>query len=146
MSVEGIDNCLIKFAKCCNPLPGDFIIGFITKGYGVSIHNINCPNVKSGIDSDPDRWIKASWEGTDNKYFTTTINIEVKNVVGVMVKITSILADMKVSVRSFNAKENDRDTAVITVSMDVKDVEHLNYIINKIVKSKHVLNVTRASN
>jgi len=146
VSVEGIDNCLIKFAKCCNPLPGDFIIGFITKGYGVSIHNINCPNVKSGIDADPDRWIKASWDGNDNKYFTTTINIEVKNVVGVMAKITSVLADMKVSIRSLNAKENDSDSAVVTVSMDVKNVEHLNYIINKIVKSKHVISVTRASN
>lgn len=146
VSVEGIDNCLIKFAKCCNPLPGDFIIGFITKGYGVSIHNINCPNVKYGMEANPDRWLKASWENNETKYFTTTIDIEVKNVVGVMVKITSVLADLKVSVRSFNARENNADTAIITVSMDVKSVDHLNFIVNKIIRSKHVINVTRASN
>ncbi len=146
VSVEGIDNCLIKFAKCCNPLPGDYIIGFITKGYGVSIHNINCPNAKQGLEKQPERWLKASWDNNESKYFTTTINIEVKNVVGVMVKITSILADMKVTVRSFNARENNMDNAVISVTMDVKDVEHLNYIINKIIKNKYVTNVTRASN
>ncbi len=143
VSVEGIDNCLIKFAKCCNPLPGDFIIGFITKGYGVSIHNINCPNAKLGLEKEPDRWIKASWDNNETKYFTTTINIEVKNVVGVMVKITTVLADMKVTVRSFNARETDSDSAIISVSMDVKDVEHLNYIINRINKNKYVTNVTR---
>ena len=146
VSVEGIDNCLIKFAKCCNPLPGDFIIGFITKGYGVSIHNINCPNVKLGMESSPDRWLKASWENNETKFFTTTIDIEVKNIVGVMVKITSVLADLKVLVRSFNARENNADTAIITVTMDVKSVDHLNFIINKIVRSKHVINVTRSSN
>ncbi len=143
VSVEGIDNCLIKFAKCCNPLPGDFIIGFITKGYGVSIHNINCPNAKQGLEKEPHRWIKASWDNNESKYFTATINIEVKNVVGVMVKITSVLADMKVTVRSFNAREHDNDNAVISVSMDVKDVEHLNYIINRINRNKYVTNVTR---
>ncbi len=143
VSIEGIDNCLIKFAKCCNPLPGDFIIGFITKGYGVSIHNINCPNAKKGLETEPERWIKASWDNADTKYFTTTINIEVKNVVGVMVKITSVLADMKVTVRSFNARETDSDSAIISVSMDVKDVEHLNYIINRINRNKYVTNVTR---
>lgn len=143
VSIEGIDNCLIKFAKCCNPLPGDFIIGFITKGYGVSIHNINCPNAKQGLEKEPERWIKASWDNADTKYFTTTINIEVKNVVGVMVKITSVLADMKVTVRSFNARETDSDSAIISVSMDVKNVEHLNYIINRINRNKYVTNVTR---
>lgn len=144
VSIEGIDNCLVKFAKCCNPLPGDFIIGFITKGYGVSIHNINCPNVKSSIDISPERWLKATWENNESKYFTTTINIGVKNVVGVMAKVAAVLADMKVSVRSFNAKENNNDTATMTVSIDVKDTEHLNYIINKISKNKNVLNISRA--
>jgi len=143
VSVEGIDNCLIKFAKCCNPLPGDFIIGFITKGYGVSIHNINCPNAKEGLEKDPDRWIKATWDNSDSKFFTANINIEVKNVVGVMVKITSVLADMKVTVRSFNARETDTNSAIISVSMDVKDVEHLNYIINRINRNKYVTSVTR---
>jgi len=144
--IEGIDNCLVKFAKCCNPLPGDFIIGYITRGYGVSVHNINCPNVKRGIDAQPDRWLKASWEDNKAKLFTTTIDIITKNVTGVMVKITSVFADMKVTVRNFNARENDDDTATITVAMDVKDVDHLNFIINKLKKNKLVLEITRTSN
>lgn len=145
VSVEGIDNCLIKFAKCCNPLPGDFIVGFITKGYGVSIHNINCPNARRGLEQAPDRWLKASWENSDSKYFTATINIEARNAVGVMAKVASALADMKVSVRNFNAKDNGDDTATISVAMDVKNVEHLNFIIAKLKKNKLVLNITRTS-
>lgn len=141
--IEGIDNCLVKFAKCCNPLPGDFIVGFITKGYGVSVHNINCPNAKRGMEEQPDRWLKASWEGDKSKYFTTTIDITTRNVVGVMVKITAVFADMKVTIRSFNARENGDDTATITVAMDVKDVDHLNFIMNKLHKNKLVLDITR---
>lgn len=145
VSVEGIDNCLIKFAKCCNPLPGDFIVGYITKGYGVSIHNINCPNAKRGLELDPDRWLKASWENSESKYFTATISIEARNAVGVMAKVASVLADMKVSVRSFNAKDNGDDTATISVAMDVKNVEHLNFIIAKLKKNKLVIDIIRTS-
>ncbi len=143
--VEGIDNCLIKFAKCCNPLPGDFIVGFITKGYGVSIHNYNCPNAKRGLEAEPDRWLKASWADSENKLFTTTINIEAKNVPGLIFKITSVLADMKVTVRNFNAHENSNDTATVSVTMDVKNVDHLNFIINKLNKNKNILNIIRMS-
>ena len=143
VSVEGIDNCLIKFAKCCNPLPGDFIIGYITKGYGVSIHNINCPNAKRGLEQNPDRWLKASWENSESKYFTAMINIEAKNAVGVMAKVASALADMKVSVRNFNARDNGDDTATISVAMDVKNVDHLNFIISKLKKNKLVIDITR---
>ena len=145
VSIEGIDNCLIKFAKCCNPLPGDYIVGFITKGYGVSVHNINCPNAKKGLETEPDRWIKATWENSESKVFTTSINIIVKNVVGVMVKITSTLAEGKISVHSFNARDNDDDTATISVTMDVKNVEHLNFIINKLKRNKHVIDIVRTS-
>lgn len=145
VSVEGIDNCLIKFAKCCNPLPGDYIVGFITKGYGVSVHNINCPNAKKGIETEPDRWIKASWENNQSKYFTTVINIIAKNVVNIMVKITSTLADGKISIHSFNARDNGDDTVTISVTMDVKDVDHLNYIINKLKRNKHVIDIVRTS-
>ena len=145
VSIEGIDNCLIKFAKCCNPLPGDFIVGFITKGYGVSIHNINCPNARAGMESNPDRWIKAYWDENESKLFTTAIDIVVKNVVGVMVKITSTLAESKIMVRSFNARDNGDDTATISVTMDVKNLEHLNFIINKLNRNKHVLSIMRTS-
>ena len=146
VSIEGIDNCLIKFAKCCNPLPGDYIVGFITKGYGVSIHNINCPNARAGMESDPDRWIKAYWDNNETKMFTTSIDIVVKNIVGVMVKITSTLAESKISVRSFNARDNGDDTATISVTMDVKNLEHLNFIINKLNRNKHVISIMRTSN
>ena len=146
VSIEGIDNCLIKFAKCCNPLPGDYIVGFITKGYGVSIHNINCPNARAGMESDPDRWIKAYWDINENKMFKTSIDIVVKNIVGVMVKITSTLAESKISVRSFNARDNGDDTATISVTMDVKNLEHLNFIINKLNRNKHVISIMRTSN
>ncbi len=146
VSVEGIDNCLIKFAKCCNPLPGDFIVGFITKGYGVSIHNINCPNARRGLETEPDRWLKASWDsGSEKKYFTATILVEARKAVGLMAKITSALADMKVSVTNFNAHDNGDDTVSASITMDVKNVDHLNFIIAKLKKNKLVNNIERTS-
>ena len=80
-----------------------------------------------------------------SKYFTATISIEARNAVGVMAKVASALADMKVSVRSFNAKDNGDDTATISVAMDVKNVEHLNFIIAKLKKNKYVIDIARTS-
>ncbi len=142
--IEGIDNCLIKFAKCCNPLPGDFIIGFITKGFGVSIHKMDCANVKRSLEKEPERWIKASWDEKYAKSFSTTINILVKNDIGVVAKIAGIFADMKVAIHSINAKEKSVDTALMTITIDVKDVGHLKYITSRLMRNKSVLEVSRA--
>ncbi len=143
--VEGIDNCLIKFAKCCNPLPGDYICGFITKGYGVSIHKTDCPNARQGMDKEPDRWLKASWNTSESNSFTTTLLIHVKDSIGVMATLTKIFADLKVNIRSITSREEESGVSMVSIGIEVKSVDHLNYIASKIRKDPDVLDVQRAN-
>jgi GTP pyrophosphokinase len=145
VEVEGIDNCLIKFAKCCNPLPGDYICGFITKGYGVSIHKVDCPNARRGMEEEPDRWLKAGWNTTESDNFSTTLLVRVKDYIGVMANITRILADLKVNIRSLSTHEEDADTSIINITIDVKSLDHLNFISTKIRKDPNVLDIQRAN-
>ncbi len=143
--VEGIDNCLIKFAKCCNPLPGDYICGFITKGYGVSIHKLDCPNAQRGMDDAPDRWLSARWDASENNSFSTTLMIHVNDSIGVMANITRILADMKVNIRSIATREEETGVSVIIITIDVKSLDHLNFIASRIRRDSNVLDVQRAN-
>jgi GTP pyrophosphokinase len=143
--VEGIDNCLIKFAKCCNPLPGDYICGFITKGYGVSIHKTDCPNARRGMEMEADRWLKARWDASENNSFTTTLMIHVKDSIGVMANLTRIFADLKVNIRSIVTREEESGVSMVSISIEVKSLDHLNYIASKIRKDPDVIDVQRAN-
>lgn len=143
--VEGIDNCLIKFAKCCNPLPGDYICGFITKGYGVSIHKTDCPNARKGMEMEPERWLAAHWDNAETGSFTTTLLIRVNDAIGVMANLTRILADLKVNIRSLSSREEETDVSVISMSIEVHSLEHLNYISSKIRKNSDVIDIHRAN-
>ncbi len=143
--VEGIDNCLIKFAKCCNPLPGDYICGFITKGYGVSIHKTDCPNARSGMEAEPERWLAARWDTTEHNSFTTTLMIHVKDSIGVMANLTRILADMKVNIRSIATRDEDMGVSLVTIGIEVKSLDHLNYIASRIRKDPDVIDIQRAN-
>ena len=145
VEVEGIENCLIKFAKCCNPLPGDYICGFITKGYGISIHKTDCPNARRGMDQEPDRWLKATWNATESDSFSTTLVLQVNNSIGVMANLTRILADLKVNIRSVSAREENQDITIITITIDVKSLDHLNFIVSRIRKDSNVLDIQRAN-
>ena len=141
--VEGIDNCLIKFAKCCNPLPGDYICGFITRGYGVSVHKTDCPNARDGMEREPERWLKASWDDQVESSFTTTLMIQVKDSIGVMAELTRILADLKVNIRGIQSREEGKGVSVIVLSIEVKSLDHLNFITSKIRKDPDVYDIQR---
>ncbi len=145
VEVEGIDNCLIKFAKCCNPLPGDYICGFITKGYGVSIHKTDCLNARRGMEQEPERWLKATWDAAESDSFSTTLMLLVNNGIGVMANLTRILADLKVNIRSIATREESKDTTIITITIDVKSLDHLNFIVSRIRKDSNVLDIQRAN-
>ncbi len=143
--VEGVDNCLVKFAKCCSPLPGDYICGFITKGFGVSIHKVDCPNAKKGMETAPERWLKAHWDETTPAAFTANIRIETVESIGVMAAVASAMAEMKVSIHSVSAKQHrtEKDHAIISMSFEVRDIQHLNAIIAKLEKLRDVIEVSR---
>ena len=143
--VEGIDNCLIKLSKCCAPLPGDAIIGFITRGHGVSIHKRDCNNVPRNIQtaSEPDRWIKAYWDGTKTESFTSTLQAMFINRDGIVVDVMNAANNMRVPVHSISAREIKGGNCVVVVTVSAESVEHLQSIIAKIEKIQGVFHVER---
>lgn len=143
--VEGIDNCLIKFAKCCNPLPGEQLIGYITKGYGVSIHRADCKNVLASLErgDENDRWIHVSWNDTSKPAdFPATIQVIGDRKPGLLADISVLLANMKVSMTMVNARENDYES-IIDITVSVHGTEHLISIIKKLEAVKGVRRIER---
>lgn len=144
--VEGIDNCLVKFSKCCNPLPGDEIIGFITRGHGVSIHNRNCTNVPRDIAAaaEPDRWIPAYWSNTVKEEFKATLLATCIDRVGLIADVSGQLANMHVMIHSLTTRELKDGRCTLLMTITVNGVEHLNSVIGKISKINGMLSVERS--
>lgn len=143
--VEGIDNCLIKLSKCCNPLPGDDIIGFITRGHGVSVHKRDCTNVPVYIkDSpEPERWIRVYWDENVKEEFNATMDIYCISRIGLMADISTTLANMHVDIRSISTRDGKDGTKVLTLTIAVNGVEHLTSVIKYLKKVNGVLSVER---
>lgn len=143
--VEGIDNCLIKLSRCCNPLPGDDIIGFITRGHGVSVHKRDCTNVPVYIkDSpEPERWIKVYWDENVKEEFNATMDIYCISRIGLMADISTTLANMHVDIRSISTRDGKDGTKVLTLTVAVNGVEHLTSVIKYLKKVNGVLSVER---
>lgn len=144
--IEGIDNCLIKFSKCCSPLPGDNIIGFITRGHGVSIHKRDCSNVPKVIElsPEPERWISASWDSDVKEEFTATLSITCLDRVGLMADVSKVIADMRVMIYGINTKSKKDGRASIELTLAVNGIEHLQGVMAKILKINGILDVERA--
>ena len=147
--VDGESGCQVKFAKCCNPLPGDSIIGFITKGYGISIHKRDCPNVAEGLlkPEYQDRWITADWEKGSNQYskdfYEALLQIHTENRIGMLADVTTALAEMKVSILQINCSPRTDDTAVIAMKVSCKNTEHYSSIVSRLRGLSGVLDVVR---
>ncbi len=145
VSVENIDNCLIKFARCCNPLPGDEIIGFITRGHGVSIHNRSCPNVPKEISmsNEPERWVRATWDRDIKEDFIATLSAVCIDKVGLLAEISGKFAEMRVMIHSVNMRAIKDGRAIMNVTITVEGAEHLRNVMAKIQKIDGVLLVER---
>lgn len=143
--VEGIDNCLIKFSRCCNPLPGDNIIGFITRGHGVSIHTRNCPNVPADISKagEPDRWVVAYWDTNIREDFKCTLQISCLNRIGLLADVSSLLANMHIMINDISTRSTKDGRISIMLTVSVNGVEHLNSLTAKLSKISGVLSVER---
>ncbi len=149
VSVEGIDGCLIKLSRCCAPIPGDEIIGFITRGHGVSIHKRDCPNVPKDILSceEPDRWISARWLGSSlNREFKAGLTINCESRVALMADVATLLADMRVMINSINTREMKDGRYFIYITITVKSTDFLNVVISKLKNISGIIDVTRSSN
>ncbi len=143
--VKGVDNCLIKFSKCCNPLPGDDIIGFITRGHGVSIHKRDCNNVPKDITTceEPDRWIPAHWDGTKQESFISTLKAIGIDREGILIEVMSALSNMRVPIHSISAKQTKDGNCVIILTISAESVEHLRSITARIEKVPQIYHVER---
>ncbi len=145
--VEGIDNCLVKLAKCCSPIPGDDIIGFITRGHGVSVHKRDCPNVPKNTDlsPEPDRWLKVYWEETNNQGFNATLAISCMDRMSMLADISVALANMHVMIHNVNTRDSKDGTFLIYMTITVNNAEHLRSIVAKLMKINGVLGIERSN-
>ncbi len=145
--VEGIDNCLIRFSKCCAPLPGDDIIGFITRGHGVSIHKCDCPNVPKNINEaeEKERWVTAYWEATQKTNFLASLQISSIDREGLIVDISQVLYNMRVSLSGINARKTKDGNCVVIITVSTEGLEHLKSIKARIEKIQGVFHVERTN-
>lgn len=143
--VEGLDSCLVKFAKCCNPLPGDPIVGFITRGYGVSIHKQDCVNVINAPKENEGRWVHAEWaSNVTSEKFKSTIDITSQPRDTLLADVTILLSNMHIPMHALVAKESkDHSVILIQVTVEVNGVDQLNYLLNSLRAIKGVEDVRR---
>ncbi|MDR1465010.1 MAG: bifunctional (p)ppGpp synthetase/guanosine-3',5'-bis(diphosphate) 3'-pyrophosphohydrolase [Oscillospiraceae bacterium] len=144
--VEGIDNCLVKLSRCCRPLPGDQIIGYITRGFGVSIHTRTCTNVPAdpALASEPERWLNAYWSPDVKEEFKASLMVTTINRLGMLADVTRSFANMHVMINSLSLKEHKDGTATVYSTVSVNGLEHLGTVIAKMGKLDGVLRVERA--
>ncbi|MBE6624263.1 MAG: bifunctional (p)ppGpp synthetase/guanosine-3',5'-bis(diphosphate) 3'-pyrophosphohydrolase [Ruminococcaceae bacterium] len=144
--IDGEEGCAVKFAKCCNPLPGEKIIGFITKGYGISVHKADCPNISNAYanEENANRFVKAEWDKPSSykSSYDSAIQIVVNNRMSMLAEISVALADMRVDIVAISTR-NVEDTTLINMTISCKDIGHFNSIIAKIRSIKDVIRVTR---
>ena len=140
--VKGEPGLLVRLAKCCSPVPGDPIIGFITRGRGVSVHRADCPNVTHG-QNDVDRLIDAEWDYDGNERFEVNMEIVAYDRTGIMAEIMATLAEMKISILSVNAKTSDTKNVTIHMGISIKDLAQFEFVATKIRRLKDVYAVER---
>jgi GTP pyrophosphokinase len=145
IKVDGMDNLLIKFSRCCNPVPGDKIVGYITRGRGVSIHRTDCPNVISNL-YDRERLIEVKWEGFQETSYPVEIEASAYDRPGVLSDIINIIGDMKTTIDAVNARASKNGVAVIDLVLEINDKQHLETVMQKLRKVHGIYDVRRVMN
>lgn len=146
--IDGESGCQVKFAKCCNPLPGDKIVGFITRGFGVSIHKVDCPNVNASRHNEENlsRWVRAEWEKAEentNNVYEAHIQIIAEDGIGVLAAISMALADMKVSISAINTQPQKNGDMAINLHIGCKSTSHYESIVSRLRSISSVISVSR---
>ena len=145
--VEDIDSCMIKFSKCCTPVPGDAIIGFITKGFGVSVHRADCPNTIGAHDpQQAARWVRVRWDNVDEQPFDTTLELDCITRDGLLLDVATVMTTARVRVKELSGKDIPGGHSVFTVRFEVKNVAELESVRNKLLNIRDVLGSRRGQN
>ncbi len=139
--IRGYDDFLVRLSHCCNPVPGDKIVGYVSRGRGVSVHCVDCPNVKN---MEPERLIEAKWDDVISQNFLASLKIYCENKGGILAAVTTIISNMKISITSaFARSDNDNGTAEITVMLEVKSSDQVEDVIKKLKTLQEVIDVHR---
>ncbi|MGN0975969.1 MAG: RelA/SpoT family protein [Gemmiger sp.] len=143
--VEGIDNCPIKFAKCCTPLPGDEIVGFVTRGFGVSIHKKDCANARESMrhPENAERWVRAYWAEDAKENYKATLDISCMDRNNLVSDVALALGEMRVPIYSMTARSADQGRANMRLTIGITNTDHLNSVIARLKKVKDVVSIVR---
>lgn len=145
--VDGVDGCLIKFSRCCNPLPGDEIVGFVTRGFGVSIHKRGCTNVPADLSecAEPERWVKAKWAGDVKEEFKSTLHIVANDRTGLLADVTMQLSSMRLFIHSLNSRQiKNSGTALISTTITINGMDHLKAVSERLGKIEGIISIDRS--
>ena len=141
--VDGIENCCVRFAKCCSPLPGDDIVGFVTKGYGISVHKKNCPNIAFDKREYKGRTVRAFWCKDVNRVFPISIEIIANYYESFLANLTRKVAAINAKLISLNSRINSEERIIANITLNVKNPEHLKFITDNLLKIENVVSVRR---
>ncbi len=142
--VEGMDDLYVRLSRCCNPVPGDEIVGYITRGRGVSVHRKDCPNVKS-LEKEQERCMSVSWDIDRVESYQVELELEAMNQRSLLNNVTSVISESKVNISAINARTSRDGTAKINISLEISSLEHMNDIIKKLYRIDGILDVRRAN-
>ena len=140
--VKGVDNCLVRLSKCCNPVPGDSIVGYITRGRGVSVHRADCVNVKNAIDGDT-RLIDVSWYKGKAASYQAELTIKAHDRTQILMEITNVIGEARIPLKAINARTNKDNVAIMNLTVEITDTEQLERIVNRIRRVPDVFEITR---
>ncbi|MCR4402216.1 MAG: bifunctional (p)ppGpp synthetase/guanosine-3',5'-bis(diphosphate) 3'-pyrophosphohydrolase [Firmicutes bacterium] len=143
VKVKGVDNVLVRMAKCCSPVPGDEIIGYITRGKGISVHRSDCPNI-SWLLGSPERTIEVEWEFAEDNSYPVELEIEAHDRVALLSNIMSAITELRANISAVNARTTKDQMAVVNMVVEITDTDHLNSIVNRVRRVHGVTDVHRA--
>ena len=146
ITVKGMDNLMVRFAKCCNPVPGDDILGYITKGRGVSVHRSDCSNLKTLVETDGEKTIEVSWGNSEGVGYVAEIEVKAEDRMGILTDIMTIINEAKIALNGLNAKSAKGNLAYISIKVKIDSVEQLRDLMKKIRKLKGIMDVYRLRN
>ncbi|MDW7674512.1 MAG: bifunctional (p)ppGpp synthetase/guanosine-3',5'-bis(diphosphate) 3'-pyrophosphohydrolase [Bacillota bacterium] len=143
--VRGIDNVLVRLSRCCNPLPGDEIVGYITRGRGVSVHRLDCPNVAHHVDEEQERMIDVIWADEQSVFFQVQMEVVAVDRPRLALDVMNVVAETKTNISSVHARATKNGLAQVTLKLDIKSLEHLRTVQSKVKKIKDVIDVHRSN-
>ncbi|VYU05598.1 RelA/SpoT family protein [Clostridium tertium] len=146
VTVKGVNNIMIRFARCCNPVPGDEIQGYITKGRGVSVHRNDCSNLKSLINYDPSKVVDVSWGLSKGAAYVAEIQVRADDRIGILTDIMNIISESKLPLNALNAKSSKGNIAMISIRVKIDSIEQLKELMRKIRRLKGIMDVYRMNN